>query len=54
MQKAANNNLVLTEFSSLERFADSQTGTSYGGFYQQLTAEFVKDVFKRRVLAGLT
>jgi hypothetical protein len=49
MQTAANNNLVLTDFSSFRRFADSQGAISYGGFYQQLASELVKGAYKEHV-----
>ncbi|MEK6406545.1 MAG: hypothetical protein AABN34_06240 [Acidobacteriota bacterium] len=53
MQTAANISLVLTDCSSLKRFADSQREISYGGFYQQLASELVRTVRKREVFREL-
>lgn len=49
----ANNNLVLTEFSSLKRLAESQTTFSNGGLYQQLAWKLVSDTYVKHDLRDL-
>lgn len=41
MQTAANSSLILTDISSLKRFADSTTAISYGGFYQLIQSSLI-------------
>ena len=53
MQIAANNNLVLTEFPSLNGLADLRTTISFAKFYQQITRGVVKGFCTRQILAGL-
>jgi len=54
MQRAAANiSLFLTECSSFERFADSKTAVSYGGFYQQLASQLLRGVHRERVISEL-
>jgi hypothetical protein len=53
MQTTANSNLVLTDFSSLKRFADLKTAISYGGFYQQVASELVKGIHTRQFLSDM-
>ena len=53
MQTAATNSLVLTDLSSLKRFADSKTAISYGGFYQELISQLAKGVYSNQVLHDL-
>ena len=53
MQTAANISLVLTDFSSLKRFADSQNEISYGGFYQRLASELVKRVHSKHAFRAV-
>ena len=43
MQTAAKNSLVLTDSSSLKRFADIETTISYGGFYQLIASRLILD-----------
>jgi hypothetical protein len=49
MQTAANNNLVLTDISSLKRLADVKNAISYGGFYQQIISGLIKGVYSKQV-----
>jgi hypothetical protein len=42
MQTAAKNSLVLTDSSSLKRFADIETTISYGGFYQLIASRLIR------------
>ena len=49
MQTAASNSLVLTDISSLGRFADSQTKISHGGFYQLIAL----GLHTKQILTGL-
>jgi hypothetical protein len=49
---AANISLVLTDSSSLDRLADSQTAISQGGFYQ-LIAGLIRGVYKKDVFREL-
>ena len=53
MQTAAKINLVLTDSSSLKRFADSETTISYGGFYQLIASGLATGVHKRQVFREL-
>ena len=43
MQTAAKNSLVLTDSSSLKRFAEIDTTISYGGFYQLIASRLILD-----------
>jgi hypothetical protein len=52
MQTAANISLVLTDSSSLNRFADFHTAISHGGFYQ-LIADLIRGVYKKHVFREL-
>ena len=49
----ANNNLVLTEFSSLKRLAESQTTLSNGGLYQQLAWKIASGISGKHALHEL-
>lgn len=48
MQTAASNSLVLTDSSSLKRFADFETAISHAGFYQQIAARLLGGVHTER------
>ncbi len=50
MQTAAKNSLVLTDSSSLKRFADIETATSYGGFYQLIAPRLIRGVHIKQVV----
>ncbi|MEK6322793.1 MAG: hypothetical protein AABN33_14045 [Acidobacteriota bacterium] len=49
MQTAAKINLVLTDSSSLKRFAESETKISYGGFYQLIASGLITSAHKKQV-----
>lgn len=49
MHTAVNISLILTDRSSLKRFADSQTATSYGGFSQLIASGLIKGLHRERV-----
>lgn len=53
MQLAANSSLVLTDLSSLKRFADSQGAISYSGFYQLIVPGLIRSVHEEKVLREL-
>jgi len=53
MQTAANNNLLLTVFSSFKQLADSPTAIRLGGFYQQMAEELIKERYKKQALGSL-
>lgn len=53
MQPAANSSLVLTDLSSLKRFADSQAAISYSGFYQLIAPGLIRSVHKKKVFREL-
>lgn len=53
MQTAASNSLVLTDLSSLTRFADSQTSISHGGFYQLIASDLIRSAHTKEVLFAL-
>lgn len=53
MQTAASTSLVLTEFSSSKRVADSQTAISYAGFYQQIASGLIRSVLSEQVTCEL-
>jgi len=53
MLTAAKNSLVLTDFSSLKRFADLNTIISYGGFYQVLRSTLIREGKKEYVFRQL-
>jgi hypothetical protein len=53
MQIPTNTSLVLTDFSSLNRFADSQTRISYGGFYQVIASGLLRARYAKHILHGL-
>lgn len=49
MQTAASTSLVITEFSSSKRVADSQTAISHGGFYQQIVSGLIRSVLSEQL-----
>jgi hypothetical protein len=53
MQTAASNSLVLTDISSLTRFADLHRMISHGGFYQLIASELIRSGHSRQSLLGL-
>ncbi|MFY9611068.1 MAG: hypothetical protein WAU45_20955, partial [Blastocatellia bacterium] len=53
MQTAASNSLVLTDFSSSKRFADSQGAISYGGFYQVIASTLTRGAYRGQVFREL-
>jgi hypothetical protein len=50
MQTAAKNSLVLTDSSSLKRFADIETTISYGGFYQLFASGLIRSGHIKQVV----
>src|SRR5262249_17432110 len=52
MQRAARNNLVLTDFFSLNMVAELQKQISYGGLYQQIALELIKGIHLSRSLSS--
>ena len=53
MQRAANISLVLTDSSSLKRFADFETAISSGRFYQLIASGLIRSVHKEEVFPVL-
>lgn len=53
MQTAASNSLVLTDFSSSKRVADSRKGISYAGFYQLIASGLLRGGYAAQVLDDL-